>query len=100
MTNTTAINNTNSNTTVKLRELIAAKTVCSSNAKYYTLKKAEVDQLIVNGVNVAANLKRRRELSQQLVKANYRLIEANSLYVGYSEALADILGVGAGALQG
>ena len=92
----------NNTVTTKLRELHSAKTMCANNAKFYSNKKDAVEQELKKGLNVGANLRKRRELDKQLVKANARLVEANSLYIGYKEALNDLLGIGAEAtaLQG
>lgn len=85
----------NKTVTVKLRELHSAKMICANNAKFYSNKKDAIDQELKKGINVGANLRKRKELEKRVIKANARLVEANSLYIGYKEAVSDLLGVGA-----
>lgn len=78
----------------KLRELAAAKAICSNNVNFYTRKKEMIEQELLQGINVGRNVRKRRELKVQLDKAKEAYIDAEGRYNGYSQALTDLLGVG------
>lgn len=78
----------------KLRELAAAKTICRNNVNFYSRKKELIEQELLQGINVGKNVRKRRELKVQLDKAKEAYIDAEGRYIGYSQALTDLLGVG------